>query len=49
VILDNANRPEYARTREEFQQFADLIETVNGNGGNTLYLVTEFYRMKGKP
>lgn len=46
VVLDNANRPEYAGERVGLAQYADLIHTVNGNEPNTKYLVTEFWQMK---
>jgi hypothetical protein len=49
VVLDNANRPEYAAEHEGLKQFAELIQTVDGNIQNnfihTSYLVTEFWRM----
>lgn len=44
IILDNANRPEYAQEREGLKQYATLEYTANGNEGATLYLVTEFWR-----
>lgn len=46
VVLDNANRPEYVEQRTIFKDTAHLEKRVNGNEGNTLYLVTEFWRMK---
>jgi len=46
VVLDNANRPEYALEREGLSHHADLIQTVNGNSGGTRYLVTEFWRVR---
>jgi len=45
IVLDNANRPEYATEREELKKNADLIHTVDGNAGKTRYLVTEFWRV----
>jgi predicted O-methyltransferase YrrM len=49
VVLDNANRPEYAAEREGLRQFAELVKTVDGNIWNnyihTSYLVTDFWRL----
>lgn len=45
VVLDNANRPEYAKQREKLKEYADLVFTANGNEGGTRYLVTEFWRL----
>lgn len=45
IVLDNANRPEYAIERESLKEFADLVFTANGNEGGTRYLVTEFWRL----
>jgi predicted O-methyltransferase YrrM len=45
VVLDNCNRPEYAREREALQKIAAEFVTINGNEGQTMYLMTEFYRM----
>jgi predicted O-methyltransferase YrrM len=45
VVLDNCNRPEYAREREALQKIAAEFLTINGNEGQTQYLMTEFYRM----
>jgi predicted O-methyltransferase YrrM len=45
VVLDNCNRPEYAREREALQKIAAEVLTINGNEGQTQYLMTEFYRM----
>lgn len=47
VILDNANRPEYASERAEFAKHATLLHTVNGNEPPCVHLITEFYRLKG--
>jgi predicted O-methyltransferase YrrM len=47
VVLDNANRPEYAAEREGLREHAELVNTVDGNTGGTKYLVTEFWKMKG--
>lgn len=41
VVLDNANRPDYAKEREELRKKFDHIKTVRCEIG--LYLVTEFY------
>lgn len=46
VVLDNANRPEYAAEREALRQYADLVETFDSNEGVTKYLVTDFWKMK---
>jgi predicted O-methyltransferase YrrM len=46
IVLDNANRPEYAREREALKEYAELVHTVDGNETGTLYLVTEFWRVK---
>jgi predicted O-methyltransferase YrrM len=47
VVLDNANRPEYAAERKELFKHADLIHTVNSNReAGYLYLITEFWRVK---
>jgi predicted O-methyltransferase YrrM len=45
VVLDNANRPEYAKERQHLQAYAAEFQTFDGNEGGTKYLVTEFYRM----
>lgn len=45
VVLDNANRPEYATERAWMQQQAKEYKTFDGNEGGTRYLVTEFYRL----
>jgi hypothetical protein len=46
VVLDNANRPEYAEARAWMQKQAASFETFDGNQGGTKYLMTEFYKMK---
>lgn len=46
IVLDNANRPEYEKEREELRQHAELLKCVNSNVGSTVHLVTEFYRLK---
>lgn len=43
VVLDNANRPEYANERAAFLKHADLIFGSKVQGK---YLYTEFYRVK---
>jgi predicted O-methyltransferase YrrM len=43
LVLDNANRPEYAKERAALG--VELLERFDGNDG-TKYLVTEFYRMR---
>jgi predicted O-methyltransferase YrrM len=45
VVLDNANRPEYAVERKHLQAYAAEFETFDRNEGGTMYLVTEFYRL----
>ena len=42
IVLDNANRPEYAKEREQLKQFAELIYTSPLYGS---YLITEFWRV----
>ena len=44
VVLDNANRPEYAGARAEFAKGAELLHTVTTQGGK--YFVTEFWKVK---
>lgn len=46
IVLDNANRPEYAKERNDLYLVAELVHTANGNEGGTKYLVTEFWRIK---
>lgn len=46
VVLDNANRPEYAKERKGLQDIAESYKTFDCNE-STAYLVTEFYKMKG--
>jgi len=46
VVLDNANRPHFAEQRKQLQETAEHFETFDGNEGGTLFLVTEFYRLK---
>jgi predicted O-methyltransferase YrrM len=45
VVLDNANRPEYAAERAELEKRTVEYQRFNSNEGGTLYLVTDFYRM----
>ena len=45
VVLDNANRPEYAVERDNLAKKAQLLKRVDGNEPRTRYLVTEFYRL----
>lgn len=47
VVLDNANRPEYATERGWLQSICESYETFDSGETNTKYLVTEFYKMKG--
>ena len=44
IVLDNANRPEYAGTVAEFQAVAKLLAHFVAPVGK--YLVTDFYRLK---
>lgn len=46
IVLDNANRPELELAREALKEYAVLDRRVNGNEEGTLYLVTEFWRVK---
>lgn len=46
VVLDNANRREYAGAREEFAKHATLLHTVDGNEPPCVNLITEFWRLK---
>lgn len=46
VVLDNANREQYAAERKHLQEQAAEFETFDGNEPGTRYLVTEFYRLK---
>ena len=45
IVLDNANRPEYAEERKAIQAACKEYFTFDGNEHGTLYLMTEFYRM----
>ena len=44
LVLDNANRPEYAAERADLETFATLVKTFDRND-HTRYLVTDFWRM----
>ncbi len=44
IVLDNANRPEYAGARAKFQAEAELLKMFQSAGGK--YFMTEFYRLK---
>jgi predicted O-methyltransferase YrrM len=46
VVLDNANRPEYAYNRAAFAARALPVRRFDGNVPGSLYLVTEFYKRK---
>lgn len=46
VVLDNANRPDFAEERKALQAKAEHFETFDGNEPGTIYLVTELYRLK---
>lgn len=45
VVLDNANRPEYAKEWQHLRAYASEYATFNGNEGATQFLVTDFFRM----
>ena len=45
IVLDNANRPEYAIERDWLVIHAEETVTINGNTAGTRYLVTEFFRV----
>ncbi len=45
VVLDNANRPEYAVERERLTGKAELVKRFDNNEPGTLYLVTEFWKL----
>ena len=45
VILDNANRPQYAEERKVLQEYASSRFTVDTNEPGTSFLVTDFYRL----
>lgn len=45
IVLDNSNRPEYARERARLQAVCESAETIDGNINGTWYLVTDFYKM----
>lgn len=47
VVLDNANRPEYAAERAEFGQRAVLVARFDNNIPISKYFVTEFWRLCG--
>ena len=44
VVLDNANRPEYAAEREGLKQWASLKARFDNNEPHSLYFVTEFWK-----
>ena len=48
VVLDNANRPEYAEEREWLKSVSENVTTFDGNIESTSYLVTEFYQLKAQ-
>jgi hypothetical protein len=43
IVLDNANRPEYTREREQARVECVKYFTFDGNEPNTRYLVTDFF------
>jgi predicted O-methyltransferase YrrM len=49
IVLDNANRAEYATERAALAGFADLVITIDGNDTTgktqTKYLVTDFWQI----
>ena len=46
VVLDNANRPEYAAEREWLKQQAAEYLSMDANEGGTRFMVTDFFKMK---
>lgn len=47
IVLDNANRPEYVTQRFDLLKRCEPLACISGNENGTLFLVTEFYRLKG--
>lgn len=47
IVLDNANRNEYAKERRRLQTICAKCESFDRNEAATDYLVTDFYKMKG--
>jgi predicted O-methyltransferase YrrM len=47
VVLDNANRPDYAHQREMLRTHALQCITFDGNEKGTRYLVTDVYLLPG--
>ncbi len=45
VVLDNANRPQYAAERKALQEYAESYEIIDANEPGTSFLVTDFYRL----
>ena len=45
VVLDNANRPQYADDREALKEYASSRFTIDANEPGTSFLVTDFYRL----
>ncbi len=45
VVLDNANRPQYAPERKALQLYLTLLKTINSNEGGAQFLVTDFYQV----
>ena len=43
IVLDNANRPEYAKEREWLQDRGFEFCTIDGNTGITKTMITDFY------
>lgn len=44
IVLDNANRPEYAEQREQLKSRAKLKARFNNNIPGSLYFITEFWQ-----
>jgi len=44
IVLDNANRPEYAKERAEMAKHAELKARFDNNVPFSLYFVTEFWK-----
>ena len=47
VVLDNANRPEYAKERESLRLHGELVRAIDSNTSTShRYLITEFWRLR---
>jgi predicted O-methyltransferase YrrM len=45
VVLDNANRPEYAAERKAFAEHATLLARFDNNIPQSKYFITEFWKL----